>query len=114
MSQTTTFKYGMLYTCLSQMLLSLQVRGAEKIADLTGHVIVCGAEESFHNFIEQLRRCDPQRPPVVILHPRLPKFFAALQQMFQPLHYVQVALLMHTLSPTMVKSTKVHAAACSL
>lgn len=71
----------------------MQVRGAEKIADLKGHVIVCGAEESFHNFVEQLRRCDPLRPSVVILHPRLPKYFAALQQMFQPLHYVQVLFL---------------------
>lgn len=77
--------------------MTLQVRGAEKVANLKGHVIVCGAEESFYNFVEQLRRCDPLRPPVVILHPRLPKHFAALQQMFQPLHYVQVLQLSNTM-----------------
>ncbi|KAL3142086.1 hypothetical protein ABBQ32_004709 [Trebouxia sp. C0010 RCD-2024] len=65
------------------------VRGAEKIAELRNHVIVCGAEESFHNFIEQLHRCDPLRPPVVILHPKLPKSWSVLQSMFHPLHFVQ-------------------------
>lgn len=65
------------------------VRGAEKISELANHVIVCGAEESFHNFIEQLRRCDPMRPPIVILHPKLPRSWSLLQTMFQPLHYVQ-------------------------
>ncbi len=71
----------------------MQVRGAEKIAELANHVIVCGAEESFHNFIEQLRRCDPMRPPVVILHPKLPRSWSLLQTMFHPLHFVQVSPL---------------------
>lgn len=70
----------------------LQVRGADKIAELSNHVIVCGAEESFHNFIEQLRRCDPMRHPVVILHPKPPRSWALLQSMFHPLHYVQVSI----------------------
>ena len=69
---------------------AVQVRGADKIAELSDHVIVCGAEESFHNFIEQLRRCDPMRPPVVILHPKPPKSWSLLQSMFRPLHFVQV------------------------
>lgn len=68
----------------------MQVHGSEKIAELANHVIVCGAEESFHNFIEQLRRCDPLHPPVVILHPNLPKSWSVLHSMFQPLHFVQV------------------------
>jgi len=76
--------------CFISVAFSLQVRGAEKIAELANHVIVCGAEESFHNFIEQLRRCDPMRPPIVILHPKLPRSWSLLQTMFQPLHYVQV------------------------
>ncbi len=76
--------------CFISVAFLLKVRGAEKIAELANHVIVCGAEESFHNFIEQLRRCDPMRPPIVILHPKLPRSWSLLQTMFQPLHYVQV------------------------
>ncbi len=76
--------------CFTRVTYTLQVRGADKISELANHVIVCGAEESFHNFIEQLRRCDPMRPPIVILHPKLPGSWSLLQTMFQPLHYVQV------------------------
>jgi len=76
--------------CFISVAYTLQVRGADKICELANHVIVCGAEESFHNFIEQLRRCDPMRPPIVILHPKLPRSWSLLQTMFQPLHYVQV------------------------
>ena len=62
-------------------------------------MIVCGAEESFHNFIEQLRRCDPMRPPVVILHPKPPRSWSLLQSMFHPLHFVQVKPLARPPSP---------------
>ena len=67
-------------------------------------MIVCGAEESFHNFIEQLRRCDPMRPPVVILHPKLPHSWSLLQSMFNPLHFVQVTPLAPPLLPTPTRS----------
>ena len=81
-------------------LLHAQVRGADKIAKLRNHVIVCGAEESFHNFVEQLRRCDPMRPPVVILHPKMPRSWALLHSLFDPIHFVQVGhttqILLHS------------------
>lgn len=39
---------------------------------LSGHFIVCGAEESFAPFVSQLRKCGPSETPIVILHPTRP------------------------------------------
>ena len=40
----------------------------------SGHFILCGHEESFRDFIQQLRKCIPrgQASPIVILHPTAP------------------------------------------
>ncbi|PSC70953.1 transcription factor MYB44-like isoform B [Micractinium conductrix] len=40
---------------------------------LSGHFIVCGAEESFCSFIDHLRRCGPWDTPIVVLHPTRPE-----------------------------------------
>lgn len=40
---------------------------------LSGHFIVCGAEESFAAFVAQLRRCGPAETPIVVLHPTRPE-----------------------------------------
>ncbi|KAL4448241.1 hypothetical protein ABPG75_005460 [Micractinium tetrahymenae] len=39
---------------------------------LSGHFIVCGAEESFCSFVDHLRKCGPADTPIVVLHPTRP------------------------------------------
>lgn len=41
-------------------------------SQLSGHFIVCGAEESFCSFIDHLRKCGPADTPIVVLHPTRP------------------------------------------
>lgn len=48
-------------------------RGGDEEPPLSGHFIVCGAEESFCSFVAQLRRCGPADTPIVILHPTRPE-----------------------------------------
>lgn len=61
------------------------------IEALEGHVIVCGAEESFIPFLEQLRRTQATETHVVLLHPvRPPKIWSTLSTM-GPTHYVRVS-----------------------
>ncbi|PRW44899.1 Potassium channel subfamily T member 2 isoform A [Chlorella sorokiniana] len=48
-------------------------RGPASPLPLGGHFIVCGAEESFAPFVEQLRKCGPRDTPIVILHPTRPE-----------------------------------------
>lgn len=51
-------------------------------------MIICGAEGSFVNFVEQLRRCDPMSTPVVVLHPRRPSTAWTALKALGPIHYV--------------------------
>ena len=51
-------------------------------------MIICGAEGSFVNFVEQLRRCDPMSTPVVVLHPRRPSAAWTALKALGPIHYV--------------------------
>ena len=39
---------------------------------LSGHIIICGAEQAFLGFVRQLRACDSLPTPVVVLHPSNP------------------------------------------
>ena len=55
-------------------------------------MIICGAEGSFVNFVEQLRRCDPMSTPVVVLHPRRPSTAWTALKALGPIHYVAGAL----------------------
>lgn len=41
-------------------------------SELSGHFIVCGAEESFCSFVDHLRKCGPADTPIVVLHPSRP------------------------------------------
>lgn len=41
-------------------------------SELSGHFIVCGAEESFCSFVDHLRKCGPADTPIVVLHPTRP------------------------------------------
>ncbi len=61
---------------------------AGPLGDLSGHVIICGAEGSFVNFVEQLRRCDPMPTPIVVLHPRRPSASWTALKALGPVHYV--------------------------
>ena len=61
---------------------------AGPLGDLSGHVIICGAEGSFVNFVEQLRRCDPMPTPVVVLHPRRPSAAWTTLKTLGPIHFV--------------------------
>ena len=61
---------------------------AGPLGDLSGHVIICGAEGSFVNFVEQLRRCDPMPTPVVVLHPRRPSAIWTALKALGPVHFV--------------------------
>jgi voltage-gated potassium channel Kch len=58
------------------------------VEELSGHVIICGAEDSFVTFVEQLRRCDPMPTPVVVLHPRRPSASWPALKALGPVHYV--------------------------
>lgn len=66
---------------------------AGPLGDLRGHVIICGAEGSFVNFVEQLRRCDPMPTPVVVLHPRRPSTSWSALKALGPIHYVAGTVL---------------------
>jgi hypothetical protein len=46
--------------------------GATPPLQLSGHFIICGAEESFCTFVEHLRKCGPSETPIVVLHPTRP------------------------------------------
>ena len=46
--------------------------GAAPPLQLSGHFIICGAEESFCAFVEHLRKCGPSETPIVVLHPTRP------------------------------------------
>lgn len=61
---------------------------AGPLGSLSGHVIICGAEGSFVNFVEQLRRCDPMPTPVVVLHPRRPSAAWSALKALGPVHFV--------------------------
>ncbi len=64
------------------------VQEAGPLGNLSGHVIICGAEGSFVNFVEQLRRCDPMPTPVVVLHPRRPSAAWSALKALGPIHFV--------------------------
>lgn len=66
----------------------LLLQAVGPLGDLVGHVIVCGAEGSFVNFVEQLRRCDPMPTPVVVLHPRRPAASWPALKSLGPVHWV--------------------------
>ena len=70
----------------AQRLGCMQVAGP--LGDLSGHVIICGAEGSFVNFVEQLRRCDPMPTPIVVLHPRRPSAAWTALKTLGPVHFV--------------------------
>ena len=59
------------------------------LGSLSGHVIICGAEESFVNFVEQLRRCDPMPTPIVVLHPVRPAASWAALKGLGPVQWVR-------------------------
>lgn len=67
-------------------------QAAGPLGNLSGHVIICGAEGSFVNFVEQLRRCDPMSTPVVVLHPRRPSAAWTALKALGPIHYVAGAV----------------------
>lgn len=71
--------------CLNQLKV---MQEAGPLGDLSGHVIICGAEGSFVNFVEQLRRCDPMPTPIVVLHPRRPSASWTALKALGPVHYV--------------------------
>lgn len=64
------------------------MQDAGPLGNLSGHVIICGAEGSFVNFVEQLRRCDPMPTPVVVLHPRRPSVAWTALKALGPVHFV--------------------------
>ncbi|KAK9808990.1 hypothetical protein WJX72_007481 [[Myrmecia] bisecta] len=64
-------------------------KGTAALGELSKHVIVCGAEESFLNFVEQLRRSDPMQSPVVILHPTRPMRAWPQLQALGPVFFVR-------------------------
>lgn len=74
--------------CLLMIRAPVSMQAAGALGDLSGHVIVCGAEDSFVNFVEQLRRCDPMPTPVVVLHPRRPTGLWPALKALGPVHYV--------------------------
>ena len=68
----------------------LQKPSKMEITELRDHIIVCGVDDSFVGFIDQLRRCDSRRTPIVILAPVRPaKAMIALKSL-GPIFYVQV------------------------
>ena len=75
------------------------------LGDLSGHVIICGAEGSFVNFVEQLRRCDPMPTPVVVLHPRRPSAAWTALRALGPVQFVAGKREGSTASPLCQAST---------
>ncbi len=61
-----------------------------EITELRDHIIVCGVDDSFVGFIDQLRRCDPRRTPIVILAPIRPSKAMITLKSLGPIFYVQV------------------------
>ena len=68
-----------------------RVQNDENIRELTGHIIMCGAEESFCTFLEQLRRVEPQKMPVVLLHPTWNRQLWESLSSFGPIFFIRVA-----------------------
>ena len=66
------------------------VQDSDNINELTGHVIMCGAEESFCTFLEQLRRVEPQKMPVVLLHPTWNQQLWESLSTFGPIFFIRV------------------------
>ncbi len=64
-----------------------------EITELRDHIIVCGVDDSFVGFIDQLRRCDPRRTPIVILAPVRPAKALIALKTLGPIFFVQVGLL---------------------
>ncbi|KAK9831914.1 hypothetical protein WJX84_009658 [Apatococcus fuscideae] len=60
-----------------------------EITELRDHIIVCGVDDSFVGFIDQLRRCDPRRTPIVILAPIRPSKAMITLKSLGPIFYVQ-------------------------
>lgn len=69
-------------------MISVVVQAAGPLGEVEGHVIVCGAEASFVNFVEQLRRCDPMPTPVVVLCPKRPAAAWPALRALGPVHWV--------------------------
>ncbi|BDA48910.1 probable potassium channel subfamily T member 2 at N-terminal half [Coccomyxa sp. Obi] len=61
---------------------------AGPLGEVEGHVIVCGAEASFVNFVEQLRWCDPMPTPIVLLCPKRPAAAWPALRALGPVHWV--------------------------
>ena len=77
----------------------------EKIKELTGHVIICGAEESFCTFLEQLRRVEPQRMAVVLLHPSWSTRMWESLSAFGPIFFIRVRALAGRLDALLLYAT---------
>lgn len=57
---------------------------------LEGHVIMCGAEESFLPFLEQLRKVEATETQVVLMHPARPPTIWPAMAALGPTHFVLV------------------------